>query len=125
MNSEEIDHMNEILDGIAGVFVAIGVFMEERETILKISKANTRHLDEYLNEIAHHNGMGLLLIGLFMELISLVIESPKNVIDASGIEKYLYVVGFVLILFAVLIILDFIKDYVKTYFSKEHVKHEV
>ena len=122
MNQEEIDGMNEILDGIAGIFVAIGVLMEERETILKISGATLKPNDGYLNEVAHHNGMGLLLIGLFMELISLMIESPKNIVNTSGIEKYLYMLGFAVIFFAALIKIDFIKDYVKTYFKTPEQK---
>lgn len=123
MSPEEIDHMNEILDGIAGVFVAIGVLMEERETILKISGAKPRSNDEYLNEVAHHNGMGLLLIGLFMELISLMIESPKNIVNTSGIEMYLYIIGFIVIVIAALIKVDFIKDYIKTYFKTPTLNH--
>jgi hypothetical protein len=124
MNQDEIDGMNEILDGIAGIFVAIGVLMEERETILKISGSSPKPNDIFLNEVAHHNGMGLLLIGLFMELISLMIESPKNIVNTSGIEKYLYILGFLIILFAGLIKIDFIKDYAKTYFkTPEHKPH--
>jgi hypothetical protein len=124
MNNEEIDNMNEILDGIAGVFVAIGVLMEERETIQKVAQSHVKPYDGYLNEVAHHNGMGLLLIGLFMELISLMIESPKNIVNTHGIEIYLYIFGFVIILFAALIQIDFIKDYIKTYFKPVAAKGE-
>ncbi len=124
MNREEIDHMNEMIDSIAGVFVAIGVLMEERETIMKMSGAQVRQHDDYLNEVAHHNGMGLLLIGLFMELISLIIDAPKNIINTIGTERYFYIFGFVVIFFAVLVLIDFIKDYLKTYFKPVPHKHQ-
>lgn len=122
MKESEIEQINDMLNNIAGVFVAIGVLMEERQTIQHLAKAKTMQCDEYLNLVAHHNGMGLLLIGLFMELISLMIDSPKSIVNVHGAEIYLYVLGFIFILFAALVQIDFIKDYVKTYFR--HVEVE-
>lgn len=114
----ETEDMSETLNGIAGVLVAIGVLLEERETIQKMSGITPSAADEYLNEVAHHNGLGLLLIGLFMEIVTLMIGSPKAVINTSGIEVYLFIFCFLLVVFSMLVELDLIKDYVKTYFGK-------
>ena len=118
MSEQEVDQMSETLNGIAGVLVAIGVLMEERETIQKMAKLNVRPVDEYLNEIAHHNGLGLLLIGLFMEIITLLIEAPKTIINTSGFEIYLFGFCFLLVIFSMLVEIDFVKDYIKSYFKQ-------
>ena len=118
MSEQEIDQMSETLNGIAGVLVAIGVLLEERETIQKMANISTRPIDTHLNEVAHHNGLGLLLIGLFMEIITLLIEAPKTIINTSGVEIYLFGFCFLLVIFSMLIEIDFIKDYTKSYFKK-------
>ena|SRR6185312_7451517 len=120
MSEQEIDQMSETLNGIAGVLVAIGVLLEERETIQKMAKINARPIDEYLNEVAHHNGLGLLLIGLFMEIITLLIEAPKTIINTGGFEIYLFGFCFLLVIFSMLIEIDLVKDYTKSFFKKEN-----
>ena len=123
MNSEELDGLNDSLDGLAGIMVAIGVFMEERETIQKIAGSTFHETDPKLNEIAHHNGLGLLLIGLFMEIFTLLIESPRSLINVKGLESFFYCVEVFLIVCAIFICLDFILDYIKSYkrFSKTNI----
>jgi hypothetical protein len=68
-----------------------------------------------LNEIAHHNGMGLLLVGLFMEIGTALTGLPKRVFDFSGLERGIFGVCFALSLGAGIIMLDFVKDFGRTY----------
>lgn len=124
MSEQEIDQMSETLNGIAGVLVAMGVLLEERETIQKMANIIEKPYDSYLNLVAHHNGLGLLLIGLFMEIITLLIEAPKTIINTSGVEVYLFCFCFLLVIFSMMVELDFIKDYIKTYFKTPDIpKH--
>ncbi len=118
MNIEVIDQMSDTLNSVAGMLVALGVLMECRVTIQKMTKTPTTELDEYLNEIAEHNGVGLLLLGLFMEIVTLMIYVPNKLIDTSGIEIYLFDSCFVFIIISMLVELDLIKDFIITYFKK-------
>lgn len=124
METEVIDQMSDTLNSVAGVLVALGVLMESRVTIQKMIKAKIKneHLQEYINEIAEHNGMGLLLLGLFMEIVTLVIYVPNRLIDTSGVELYLFYSCFFFLIISMLVELDLIKDYIKTYFWKNEKK---
>jgi uncharacterized BrkB/YihY/UPF0761 family membrane protein len=119
-----LDEMEDLIDGLAGILVAAGVFFEERETIRNItahktSETNPTHI--YLNEVAHHNGMGMLLVGLFMEIGTLVVRLPERVVTVTHtVEKYIFVVCFLLSVLAFVIMFDFLKDFVKTYFLKQY-----
>jgi hypothetical protein len=119
MPPNDIEDMSETLNGIAGTLVAMGVLLEERETMLKMGKLKERPVDVYLNEVAHHNGLGLLLIGLFMEIVTLLIGSPKTIVNTIGIEIYLFVFCFLLVVLSMIVEIDFLKDYTKSYFKKD------
>jgi hypothetical protein len=119
-----LDEMEDLIDGLAGILVAAGVFFEERETIRNISAhktAETNFTQTYLNEVAHHNGMGILLVGLFMEIGTLVIRLPERIITVThAVENYIFAACFLLSLLAFVIMFDFLKDYIKTYILKQY-----
>jgi hypothetical protein len=116
---EQIEDIEGLVDGLAGVLVAGGVFLESRETLRNMAlrrKQEPDALEVSLNEIAHHNGMGLLLIGLFMEIGTALIGLPKHFLDTSGIERGIFAVCLALSAGAFIVMFDFGKDYVLTYF---------
>lgn len=117
-----IGEMEELLDGFGGILVAVGVFLEERETLRKMSGFEVKNaaLNDYLNEVAHHNGMGLLLMGLFIEIGTQIIEVPPRVINTNGMETGIFTTCFILSSITFIILLDFLKDYIKTYFLKKY-----
>lgn len=117
-NKEDLEAMLKTLNGIAGMFVALGVLYEERETILHIAKATPKNRDQYLNIVAHEDGLGLLVIGLFMEILTISVEIPNRILDTSNVEYGLIVACCLMVLGAVTIQFDLAKDYVKTYFKK-------
>ncbi len=128
---EEIGEMQELIDGYGGILVAAGVFFEERETLIHLShKRNQKEqaeptvLETYLNLIAHHNGMGILLMGLFVEIGSQIMEMPSRVINTDGIEVYILAICLFLSYVAIIIQLDFIKDFGKTYFLKQYKNNQ-
>jgi hypothetical protein len=127
-----LDEMEDLIDGLAGILVAAGVFFEERGTIRTINNHNIdlhaseaqRHLQEHLNEVAHHNGMGILLLGLFMEIGTLIVRLPERIVTITHtVEKCIFAACFVLSLLALLIMYDFLKDFVKTFFDKRYRTH--
>lgn len=118
-----LDEIEELIDGLAGILVAAGVFFEERETIRKINahKEETHPIQIYLNEVAHHNGMGILLLGLFMEIGTQAIRLPERLISINHtIEKYIFAACLLMSLISLVIMFDFLKDYIKTYFMSQY-----
>jgi hypothetical protein len=126
-----LEDMEGLIDGVGGILVAAGVFLEERETLRKmahrvgerIAAEETSHTQEYLNEIAHQNGMGLLLVGLFMEIGTLLVKMPSKFLDTNQNEKYIFAACLLLTGVSLFILFDFLKDYCKTYFLAEFKQH--
>lgn len=116
-NKDDLEAMITTLNGIAGMFVALGVLYEERGTILHIAKAKHGKHDEYLNIVAHEDGLGLLVIGLFMEILTVCLEIPNRILDTSHVEYGLLVVTCLMVIGAICIQFDLAKDYFKTYFK--------
>ncbi len=134
-----IEEMEGIVDGLAGILVAAGVFMESRDTIRKMAlppspaSGHSAHeaasssttpstmsdaVETRLNEVAHQNGMGILLVGLLMEIGTLLIGLPRRVIDAKAFERGIFGACFVLSVLALVILYDLVKDYLLTYRMK-------
>jgi hypothetical protein len=116
---EQIADIEGVIDGLAGILVAGGVFLESRETLRNMAlrqKEEESWLQITLNEIGHHNGMGMLLVGLFMEIGTALIGLPKRMIDTGGAEPAIFGICFLLSVGAFIIMVDFVKDYARTYF---------
>lgn len=82
----ELQHgMEEILEGLGTILVALGVALEERETLLKFLGVYPEGLTPVQARVDHHcHGYGLLalLAGLFVEVAVYVIRMPNlNTID--------------------------------------------
>jgi hypothetical protein len=116
-----IEEIEEAIDGLGLVYVAIGVYLEERETLRHLAHRHTDHHSEespreqYLNEVAHQNGMGLLLMGLFMEVAMLALKLPDRIVYTHGLEAHCVAACIVMSGICVIILIDFLKDYAKTY----------
>ena len=130
LTHDALHEMEGIVDGLAGILVAAGVFMESRDTIRRMASNDTHAhtapetdpLEARLNEVAHQNGMGILLVGLLMEIGTLLIGLPARVIDAKRFERGIFGCCAVLSVLAVIILYDFVKDYLLTYRMKHTSK---
>lgn len=123
---DHIQDMEHVIDGIAGMLVAGGVFFESREPLRNMAlrkKHETLPIEGMVNEVAHHNGMGLLLVGLFMEIGTAFIGLPKRVIDTSGLETAVFGLCLFFTVVAVIILVDFVKDFARSYFISEGATH--
>lgn len=119
--------VNTTLNGIGGILISLGVLMESRGLICKMTGKKNDHLQEHLNESAEYCGMGLLLLGLFIEILTVLIEVPNNVVNTKGIEHYLYYGCILFIVISLIVEVSFIKDYITSYFKvpkpTEHEGH--
>jgi hypothetical protein len=114
---EAVREVEGIVDGLAGILVAAGVFIESRDTIRKLGApvGDRPEVEARLNEVAHQNGIGLLLVGLLMEIGTLLTGLPARVLDVRAWERGILVACTALSVVAVIILYDFVKDYLLTY----------
>lgn len=110
-----------IVDGLAGVLVAAGVFLESRDTLRRIAFPTAPPMDTVearISEISAQNGMGILLVGLLMEVGTLLIGLPRRVLDTHGVERLVFGACALLSVVTLVILYDFIVDALLTYRMK-------
>jgi len=91
----EMQHgMEEILEGLGTILVALGVALEERETLMKFLGVYPAGLTPEQACVDHHchgYGLLLLLVGLFVEVAVYVIRMPN--LDTVNFDTGLILVG--------------------------------
>ena len=102
------DEMEAILDGLGTIFVAYGVALEERETLMEffhfypdLHSATEKAVDRH----CHLYGLLLLIFGLFMEVSVEVVKIPDRFLDTSNIEGYMFGAGLLCCLASIAILL--------------------
>lgn len=94
---ELMDAMEELLEGMGTILVALGVALEERETLLKFIGVYPQGLTPMQEAVDHHchgYGLLLLLVGLFVEVAVYVIRMPN--LDTIDFDPLLIAAGAVL-----------------------------
>ena len=89
--ANDTDKMERTLEGIATIFVAYGVVLEERESLMKFFRYYPLFQTDYeerIDHICHDYGVVFLLIGLLMEVIVQLVKIPDRVIDTANMEPY-------------------------------------
>jgi hypothetical protein len=91
--TQNVTELEEMVDGIATIFVAYGVALEERSSLMHIFHlypARFSPRQEFTDHICHSYGLSLLLLGLFMELAVQLVKIPDRVINTQGIEWLMF-----------------------------------
>ncbi|MFH1136756.1 MAG: hypothetical protein V1816_11815 [Pseudomonadota bacterium] len=98
--TDAIDNAGEIedvLDGLGAIFVAYGVALEERETLMRIFRLYPRlqnRLEEAVDHVCHVSGLLLLIVGLFMEVTVEAVKLPNRILNTQGVEGWVFGTGF-------------------------------
>lgn len=95
---EETESIEQFMTGLATIFVAYGVAIEEREFLMKIIGYYPQNQSSYqrnLDHISHHYGVLLLIVGLVIEVGVQLIKIPDRFIDVISFELLAYSIGFV------------------------------
>lgn len=111
-------YINATFGGIAIILMALGVLMGLREDMMKMGGMSTCGRHEYLNDVAKNFGIGLLLCGLLMEIITILILLPNAVINTSGVEITLYSFAVFIDCISIIIGINFMRKYLISYFNK-------
>ena len=89
--------MEDVLEGLGTILVALGVALEERETLLCFFGVYPADLTPMQNRIDHHchgYGLLLLLVGLFIEVAVYAIRMPN--LETIDFDPALLLIGAVL-----------------------------
>ena len=96
--TNDFNKIEDLLDGIGMIFVAYGVALEERDTLMKFFGQYPKYYNECENR-ADHNchfyGLLLLLMGLFMEVSVELVKLPNQIFNTDGIEWLIFTIGFI------------------------------
>lgn len=95
--AEDTESMESFMGGLATIFVAYGVALEEREFLMKTVgyyslKQSSQQMQ--LDHISHHYGVLLLIAGLVVEVGVQFIKIPDRFIDMFSFELCTYSIGF-------------------------------
>jgi hypothetical protein len=94
--TNDFNKIEDILDGIGIIFVAYGVALEERDTLMKFFNLYPKYENARENRTdlsCHFYGLCLLLLGLFMEVSAEVVRVPNMILNTEGIEGLIFGIG--------------------------------
>jgi hypothetical protein len=94
--ASDANEIELLLDGIGIIFVAYGVALEERETLMKFFKlypALQNEKEEHIDKLCHFYGLWFLLLGLFMEVGVEIVKIPYAIFDVPYIETVIFGTG--------------------------------
>lgn len=80
----------ELIEGVGVVLIGWGVALEERRGVSRLLRApapSNPVADDAINDICHHYGLALLLLGLFAEIAMECVRLPDRIIDTRAIER--------------------------------------
>ncbi|MDD5216668.1 MAG: hypothetical protein PHN49_04890 [Candidatus Omnitrophica bacterium] len=96
--------IENLLEGVATIFVAYGVALEERDTLMKVFKLYPRLesvRQEATDKLCHFYGLSYLLIGLFMEVTIELVKLPYRILNDAKTENVIFFIGFLFCLIAI------------------------
>jgi hypothetical protein len=122
--TNDFEQIEGLLDGISVIFVAYGVALEERDSLMKFFKLYPKywtHVEDATDRYSHFYGLCILLMGLFMEVSVEVVKVPNAILNTEGIEGVVFGIGFLFsILASVLLLrLSYMLLRVRTFTSKK------
>jgi len=86
---EPLKTAEEVISGLGVILIGWGVALEERHKLREIFGliGEREAREEAIDEACHRFGLGLLLFGLFAEIMVEAVRIPDDIINTSGIEK--------------------------------------
>jgi hypothetical protein len=88
--------MELILDGIAIIYIALGVALEERDSLMKFFGLYPKcfsNQEEIVDRNCHFYGLLILIAGLLMEMSVELVKIPNRVLNTEGIESLVFGAG--------------------------------
>jgi hypothetical protein len=82
--------LSEALTGVGVVLIGWGVALEERHALRHIFRMPNLEAPEEtrIDDLCHYYGVGLLLMGLFSEMLVEFVKLPNEIVNTDGIEHF-------------------------------------
>jgi hypothetical protein len=98
--ANDVDEMERTLEGVAAIYVAYGVLLEERESLLKIFRYYPRFAsgqEGRTDHVCHDYGVLFLVIGLLVEVATGLVKIPDRIVNTASLETALFAAGVALL----------------------------
>lgn len=100
LESTDLHKILETLEGFGVIFIGWGVTLEERGTLKQMFGVDDEgSFGEDCDWLCHQYGLGLLVIGLFAEILIQFIKLPNEIINTIDIDRYLVGIVFLMMAF--------------------------
>jgi hypothetical protein len=106
--TNDFDQIENMLGGPSSIFVAYGVALEERDSLMQFFKLYPtywNHAEEATDKACHFYGLCILLLGLFMEVSVELVKLPNTILNTEGIEVVIFAVGLFFSVVALLLLI--------------------
>lgn len=97
---DDFEELERTIEGLATIFIAYGVVLEERESLLKIFRYYPRfasELETRIDHICHAYGVLFLVIGLLAEVAVELVKIPDRIVNTAKLEEILFFLGMALL----------------------------
>lgn len=101
------------------MYVALAVFLEERESIFHITKVRDSRCQERMNVLCHDRGLFILILALFSELSCIIIKIPDSIFGISSTQYIFFSISFFLLSLILFIQAVLIISLIRISFSSE------
>ncbi|MDR7866410.1 MAG: hypothetical protein RIN56_06280 [Sporomusaceae bacterium] len=98
---DDFEALELTIEGLATIFIAYGVVLEERESLLKIFRYYPRFMSEQetrIDHICHDYGVLFLVIGLLAEVAVQLVKIPDRIFNTAKLEEILFGLGMALLI---------------------------
>ncbi|NTV43845.1 MAG: hypothetical protein HGA63_11155 [Syntrophobacteraceae bacterium] len=90
----DFGEMTDLIEGIATIFVAYGVAIEERETFMEILGLYPEHAsarERGIDHMCHVYGLCILVVGLIVEFLSILFKISSRLRGIEGSETGVFI----------------------------------
>lgn len=98
---DDFEELELTIEGLATIFIAYGVVLEERESLLKIFRYYPRFMNDQetrVDHICHDYGVLFLVIGLLAEVAVQLVKIPDRIFNTAKLEEILFGLGMALLI---------------------------
>lgn len=115
-------------DGIATLFVGLGVFLESRNTITRIAwkrlPPKDPELQEKVNKLSENYGVAVLINGLLMEIGTQFISIPNSIINTDHYNNFILGLCLLICMMTFVSLWTLMNKYIQSFFFLKEQLHE-
>lgn len=127
-NRTSVPDLIEATDGIASLFVGLGVFLESRNTITRIAwkrlPPKDPELQEKVNKLSENYGVAILINGLLMEIFTQYITIPDSIINTNEYNNIILGICLMICVSTFVSLWTLMNKYIQSFFFLKEQLHD-